>query len=57
MRKPKQSRIWYLQDARRHFELVVRRAKDEGPQRIRIYGKLAVVVNPIPATGAHPMLK
>jgi prevent-host-death family protein len=35
---------WKLQDAKARFSEVVRRAKSEGPQRVTIHGKDAVVV-------------
>jgi prevent-host-death family protein len=35
---------WKLQDAKARFSEVVRRAKSEGPQRVTVHGKDAVVV-------------
>lgn len=35
---------WSLQDAKTHFSEVVRRARDEGPQRVTVRGHDAVVV-------------
>jgi prevent-host-death family protein len=35
---------WKLQDAKTHFSEVVRRARAEGPQRVTVHGKDAVVV-------------
>lgn len=35
---------WSLQDAKTHFSEVVRRARDEGPQRVTVRGRDAVVV-------------
>ena len=37
-------RDWQLHDAKAHFSDVVRRAREEGPQRITVYGEDAVVV-------------
>lgn len=35
---------WKLEDAKARFSEVVRRARDEGPQRVTVRGKEAVVV-------------
>ena len=35
---------WALQDAKARFSEVVRKAKSEGPQRITVHGREAVVV-------------
>jgi antitoxin Phd len=35
---------WKLQDAKAHFSQVVRRAREEGPQRVTLHGKDAVVI-------------
>lgn len=35
---------WPLQDAKARFSEVVRRARDEGPQRVTVHGRDAVVV-------------
>jgi prevent-host-death family protein len=35
---------WKLQDAKARFSEVVRRARSEGPQRVTVHGKDAVVV-------------
>jgi antitoxin Phd len=40
----KQSGIWRLQDAKARFSEVVRRAGTEGPQRVTVHGRDAVVV-------------
>lgn len=37
-------RAWKLEDAKARFSEVVRRARDEGPQRVTYRGKDAVVV-------------
>ena len=46
---PKRSTIgigerWQLQDAKARFSEVVKRAREQGPQRITLHGKDAVVV-------------
>lgn len=41
-RKPKGE--WALQDAKARFSELVRKAKTEGPQRITVHGREAVVV-------------
>ena len=38
------SAAWRLQDAKARFSEVVRRARDEGPQRVTVHGRDAVVV-------------
>ena len=51
-RKPKRRQLaalssyrdWQLHDAKAHFSDLVRRARQEGPQRITVYGEDAVVV-------------
>jgi prevent-host-death family protein len=46
-RNPKASRkpgAWKLQDAKARFSEVVRRAQTEGPQRVTVHGKDAVVI-------------
>ena len=35
---------WKLQDAKAQFSEVVRRARSEGPQRVTVHGRDAVVV-------------
>lgn len=35
---------WRLQDAKARFSEVVRRARDEGPQRVTLHGRDAVVI-------------
>lgn len=35
---------WRLQDAKARFSEVVRRARNEGPQRVTVHGRDAVVV-------------
>jgi antitoxin Phd len=35
---------WKLQDAKAHFSQVVRQAREEGPQRVTVHGKDAVVI-------------
>ncbi len=35
---------WKLQDAKAHFSEVVRRARTDGPQRVTMHGKDAVVI-------------
>ena len=37
-------RGWKLQEAKAHFSDLVRRAREEGPQRVTVYGEDAVVV-------------
>jgi prevent-host-death family protein len=37
-------RSWRLEDAKSHFSEVVRRARNEGPQRVTVRGKDSVVV-------------
>jgi antitoxin Phd len=37
-------RDWQLHDAKAHFSDLVRRARQEGPQRITVYGEDAVIV-------------
>ncbi len=37
-------RGWKLQDAKARFSELVRRAREEGPQRVTVYGEDAVVV-------------
>ena len=39
-----QQRSWKLEDAKARFSEVVRRAQSEGPQRVTVRGKEAVVV-------------
>jgi antitoxin Phd len=39
-----QQRSWKLEDAKARFSEVVRRAQSEGPQRVTVRGKDAVVV-------------
>jgi prevent-host-death family protein len=43
---PKQSAqpVWKLQDAKAHFSQLVRSAQQQGPQRVTVHGKEAVVV-------------
>ena len=35
---------WKLQDAKAHFSQVVREAREQGPQRVTLHGKDAVVI-------------
>ncbi len=37
-------RAWKLQDAKARFNDLVRRAREEGPQRVTVYGRDVVVV-------------
>ena len=37
-------RDWQLHDAKAHFSDLVRRAREEGPQRVTVYGEDTVVV-------------
>jgi antitoxin Phd len=37
-------RAWKLQDAKAHFSQLVREAREEGPQRVTVHGKDAVVI-------------
>jgi antitoxin Phd len=37
-------RDWQLHDAKAHLSDLVRRAREEGPQRITVYGEDAVIV-------------
>jgi antitoxin Phd len=37
-------RDWQLHDAKTHFSDLVRRAREEGPQRVTVYGEDTVVV-------------
>ncbi|MBV9251525.1 MAG: type II toxin-antitoxin system Phd/YefM family antitoxin [Acetobacteraceae bacterium] len=41
---PRPLRAWKLQDAKAHFSQVVREAQQEGPQRVTVHGKDAVVI-------------
>jgi prevent-host-death family protein len=46
-RRPKKSSppgTWKLQDAKTRFSEVVRKAQTEGPQRVTVHGKDAVVI-------------
>jgi prevent-host-death family protein len=43
-KKPSPSGVWKLQDAKARFSELVRRAQSEGPQRVTVHGKDAVVV-------------
>lgn len=43
-RRPPQAPVWKLEDAKARFSEVVRRARTEGPQRVTVRGKNAVVV-------------
>ena len=36
--------VWKLQDAKAHFSQVVREAREQGPQRVTLHGKDAVVI-------------
>lgn len=42
--RPDSKAAWRLQDAKARFSEVVRRARDEGPQRVTVHGRDAVVV-------------
>lgn len=37
-------RTWKLQDAKAHFSQIVREAREQGPQRVTVHGKDAVVI-------------
>jgi antitoxin Phd len=37
-------KVWKLQDAKAHFSQVVREAQQQGPQRVTLHGKDAVVI-------------
>src|SRR5271157_1168432 len=37
-------KAWKLQDAKAHFSQVVREAQQQGPQRVTLHGKDAVVI-------------
>jgi|SRR5262245_6166708 len=43
-KKPSPPGTWKLQDAKARFSEVVRRAQTEGPQRVTVHGKDAVIV-------------
>ena len=43
-KKPSPPGAWKLQDAKARFSEVVRRAQSEGPKRVTVHGKDAVVV-------------
>ena len=43
-KKPPPSATWKLQDAKARFSELVRRARTQGPQRVTVHGKDAVVV-------------
>lgn len=43
-RRPLGPGRWRLQDAKAQFSELVRRAREEGPQRVTVHGKDAVVV-------------
>lgn len=43
-KQPAPPGVWKLQDAKARFSEVVRRAQSEGPQRVTVHGKDAVVV-------------
>lgn len=43
-KKPTIPGVWKLQDAKARFSEVVRRARTEGPQRVTVHDKEAVVV-------------
>lgn len=43
-KKPSRSGTWKLQDAKARFSEVVRKAQTEGPQRVTVHGRDAVVV-------------
>jgi prevent-host-death family protein len=38
------NQLWQLQDAKARFSELVRRARSEGPQRVSVHGRDAVVV-------------
>lgn len=42
--RPAGGTSWSLQDAKAHFSEVVRRARSEGPQRVTVRGRDAVLV-------------
>jgi len=44
VRKPAPPTSWKLEDAKAHFSEGVRRARTQGPQRVTVGGKDAVVV-------------
>ena len=37
-------RAWKLQDAKAHFSQLVREAREQGPQRVTVHGRDAVVI-------------
>ena len=41
---PGTPRAWKLQDAKAHFSQLVREAREQGPQRVTVHGKDAVVI-------------
>src|SRR6516164_10017591 len=41
---PRSLPAWKLQDAKAHFSQVVREAREQGPQRVTVHGKDAVVI-------------
>jgi antitoxin Phd len=43
-RHPTATAVWKLEDAKARFSEVVRRARSEGPQRVTLRGKEAVVI-------------
>ena len=43
-RSPAAPVTWRLQDAKARFSELVRRARDEGPQRVTVHGRPAVIV-------------
>lgn len=44
VQEPNAGQPWRLQDAKARFSEVVRRARAQGPQRVTVHGKAAVVV-------------
>jgi antitoxin Phd len=41
---PRRLKAWKLQDAKAHFSQVVREAQQQGPQRVTLHGRDAVVI-------------
>lgn len=41
---PRPVKAWKLQDAKAHFSQVVREAQQQGPQRVTLHGRDAVVI-------------
>jgi prevent-host-death family protein len=52
----KHPNTWTLQEAKARFSEVVRRAKTEGPQKVTLHGRPAVVISDV-SEGNNPTLK